>query len=118
MSSGWQCACLGHAVADDATPRTPQTGGFTSINLDLNQMVKQGDEVAVQYNAFGDPLYRYIAPRSGIVCACQAWAGCLSMNPKLPNLHLNVLLCTVRQPLAWLGSGIRACACAIGYARL
>lgn len=38
-----------------------------SVDVDLNDDVKQGQKVATQFNAFGDPVYEFFAPRSGKV---------------------------------------------------
>lgn len=62
-----------------------QIGGFLSLDVALNDDVKQGQVLGTQYNAFGDPLFVYKAPRSGKVCDVLTISG---MRPQFMALEL------------------------------
>ncbi len=63
-------------------------GGFLEINVELNQRLNKGDEIATLRDAFGTVIKKYFAPEKGIVIG-------KSTNPENMNggriIHLGVL---------------------------
>jgi uncharacterized protein len=52
---------------DDNTSVRANSGGYSEILVDLNSDVEEGDEIAMQLDAFGDERESYFAPVAGKV---------------------------------------------------